>query len=235
MPCSNNIDEIIILILNLISKFYQIKQSQAICFDKIANWRYQFLFRGQTDLESGLKRTSTAWSSSTFALRHLCSRSRKSLVLQIRTVRSSAHDARYFPLLLKSTHVTLPLWLWKVNGRNPNQSAFVQHAATDKNPHVPFHKCYHGRSFHNTFSVLANSWWVKLCCDALSLRLRCFSCFCFLEAEPFTAVPSAKRRKKQPLKMTGIQNRKHTSTLKLQRQYWGKSGRTNFDCTWNIS
>jgi len=63
------------------------------------------------DLESGLKRTSVAQSRSTLALRHLWSRSRKSLVLQMRMVRSSEHEARYFPLLLKSRHVTLALWL----------------------------------------------------------------------------------------------------------------------------
>lgn len=74
-----------------------------------------------TNLESGLKRTNRAWSSSTFALRHLCSRSKKSLVLQIRTVRSSAQEARYFPLLLKSRHVTFPLWLWGAEYKHESQ------------------------------------------------------------------------------------------------------------------
>ena len=63
-------------------------------------------------LESGLKLTRVAVSRSTLARRHLCSRSMKSLTLHIRTVRSSAQEARYFPLLLKSMDVTFPLWLW---------------------------------------------------------------------------------------------------------------------------
>ena len=62
-------------------------------------------------LQSGLKRTRMAWSSSTFALMLRCSRCRKSLVLQMRMVRSSAQVARYLPLLLKSMQDMFPLWL----------------------------------------------------------------------------------------------------------------------------
>ena len=62
-------------------------------------------------LQSGLKRTRMAWSSSTLALMLRCSRCRKSFVLQMRTVRSSAQVARYLPLLLKSMQVMFPLWL----------------------------------------------------------------------------------------------------------------------------
>lgn len=61
-------------------------------------------------LESGKKRTRVAWSSSTLTRMQRCSLSKMSLVLQIRTVRSSEQDAKYFPLLLKSRHVTFPLW-----------------------------------------------------------------------------------------------------------------------------
>jgi len=43
----------------------------------------------------------------------------------------------------------------------------------------------------STFSEDANSGWLKLCCAALSLRLRCFSCFGFLEAGAFTTLPPA--------------------------------------------
>lgn len=60
--------------------------------------------------ESGLRRTSSAWSSPTLARRQRCSRAVKSRVLHSRIVRSSAHDARYLPLLLKSRQETEPLW-----------------------------------------------------------------------------------------------------------------------------
>lgn len=60
--------------------------------------------------ESGLKRTSSACSSPTLARRQRCSRAAKSRVLHSRTVRSSAHDARNWPLLLKSRQETEPLW-----------------------------------------------------------------------------------------------------------------------------
>lgn len=60
--------------------------------------------------ESGLSRTSSAWSSPTLARRQRCSRAVKSRVLHSRTVRSSAQDARYLPLLLKSRQETEPLW-----------------------------------------------------------------------------------------------------------------------------
>lgn len=60
--------------------------------------------------ESGLSRTRSAWSSRTLARRQRCSRAASSRVLHSRTVRSSAHDARYLPLLLKSRQHTEPLW-----------------------------------------------------------------------------------------------------------------------------
>ncbi len=51
--------------------------------------------------------------------------------------------------------------------------------------------------FQFTFNEAANSGWLKTCCDVLSLRLRGFSCFCFLVAGPFTTLPSPEGQKKQ--------------------------------------
>lgn len=78
--------------------------------------------------ESGLKRTSSACSSPMLARRQWCSRAAKSRVLHNRTVRSSAQDARYFPLLLKSRQETLPLWPYREGAVTEGQRPYGQEA-----------------------------------------------------------------------------------------------------------
>ena len=141
--------------------------------------------------ESGLRRTSSAWSSPTLARRQRCSRAVKSRVLHSRTVRSSAHDARYLPLLLKSRQETEPLWPYGESAVRAGRRRGGPLAGQE----APGPAGHRHRGTDGTLRAATSSRWAKLCCCGLSLRARAGS-FAFLcspglpAASPFALGPA---------------------------------------------